>query len=72
MPTEESRWGKNGNNYPSSRGRSVSEHVSESGDDVDGEADQKCPHSRVDRPKEGENNGQEPYWYHHRQPYECP
>ncbi|KAF7132490.1 hypothetical protein RHSIM_Rhsim09G0175100 [Rhododendron simsii] len=36
---EDKRWGKDGNSYPSSGGRSVSEHMSESGDDVDGEAD---------------------------------
>lgn len=52
-------------------GLAVGEYVGGGGDDVDGEADKKCADGRVDGPEEGEDDGQEPYWYHHRQPRQC-
>lgn len=41
--------------------------MGQSGDDVDGEADQKGSHSGVDGAEEWENDGQKPYGYDHRQ-----
>lgn len=41
-------------------------------DDVDSEANKEGPDSGVDRAKEREDDGQEPYWDHHRQPCHCP
>ena len=41
-------------------------------DDVDGEAHEKGSHGRIDRTEEREDDGQEPYWDHDRQPSKCP
>lgn len=46
--------------YLSCRLRPVGEHVSQSRNDVDGEADEERAHRGVDGPEEGEDDGQEP------------
>lgn len=54
---------KNYYEYLACRSLSVSEHMSKSGDDVDSEANQESPDSRIDWTKERKDNGQKPYWY---------
>nr|GME14115.1 hypothetical protein Iba_scaffold14938CG0090 [Ipomoea batatas] len=61
VQNESREWTK----YLPGRGLSVCYHVCERRDDVDCEANEKCSHSGVDRPEEGEYDGQEPYRYHH-------
>lgn len=58
--------------YLAGYGGSEGEHVSEWWDDVDCEADEQRTHSRVDGPKEGEDDSEEPYGDHHRQPRRRP
>lgn len=63
---------RNFDSYLAGRGLPVREHMRQRWDDVDSEADQECPHSRVDGSEEREDNGKEPYRYHHRQTGYCP
>lgn len=58
--------------YPTGSGLSVGEHMSEGGDDVDGEANKKRSNGGVDWTKEWEDDGQEPYRDHHGQPSKRP
>lgn len=48
--------------YLASRGFSVSEHMSKSWDNVDGESNQESTHGGVNGTKEREDDGQEPNW----------
>lgn len=54
--------------YLSGSSALVGQHVRRGGNDVDGEADQKCTDGGVDGTEEGEDDGQEPDGYDHRQP----
>lgn len=58
--------------YLASGSFSISEHMSKSRDNVDSEANQKSPNSRIDWAKEREDNSQEPDRYHNRQPCQRP
>lgn len=62
----------NFDSYLAGRSLPVCEHMCQRWDDVDSEADQQRPHSRVDGPEEGEDNGKEPYRYDYGQPGNCP
>ncbi|RWW03701.1 hypothetical protein GW17_00033112 [Ensete ventricosum] len=53
-------WRGKKDGYLSCRWRPVGEHMCQSGDDVDGEADEESAHRGVDGTKEGEDDGQEP------------
>ena len=58
--------------YLSSRRRSKGDHVSQSRNDVDSEADEKRSNSGVDRTKEREDDSKEPNRDDHRKPSKSP